>query len=325
MNSPLKLVLCSALLLACPCLLAQAGDVTATFTAAHAGKAPKHSTLNNIVLWLTPIDESEPLRAVSPPKDGYRLTQKNKEFLPHLLVVPAGSSVDFPNFDPFFHNVFSLFNGKRFDLGLYDAGQHRSVRFDREGVSYIFCNIHPEMGAIVLALKTPYYAVSSATGAVTIHGVPPGQYRLHMWSEQYQGTNPTAAGRSRPPRHSGLERRRVARNYRAGACARSANQPQEQIRRRLPRNSRRDILSLLRPHTSHRSQSKFPVGVWRNPCTHVRFSPEKRYRTTFSASRQQEICFSTTAVQSTTLWRSVRHSMSGASGPHNGPLMPVKC
>lgn len=194
MKLPLKLVLCSALLLSSSHMLAQAGDVTATFTVtSHQGKATKHPALNNIVLWLTPIDDSTPLRQVLPPKNGYRLTQKDKEFSPHLLVVPAGSNVDFPNLDPFFHNVFSLFNGKRFDLGLYEAGQHRSVRFDREGVSYIFCNIHPEMGAIILALKTPYYAVSSATGTVTIHDVPLGQYRLHTWSEQYQGANPEGA------------------------------------------------------------------------------------------------------------------------------------
>ena len=190
MISRLKLVLGSAMLLSSPCVLAQAGDVTATFSVApYPGKTARHPSLNNIVLWLTPVDDSTPLRTVPPPPNGYRLTQKNKEFSPHLIVVPAGSSVDFPNLDPFFHNVFSLFNGKRFDLGLYDAGQHRSVRFDREGVSYIFCNIHPEMGAIVLSLKTPYYAVSAASGTITIHDVPPGQYRLHMWSEQYQGTN----------------------------------------------------------------------------------------------------------------------------------------
>lgn len=190
MNSSLKLVLSSILLLTCPFVLAQGGDVTATFTVApHAGKAARHTTLNNIVLWLTPIDDAEPLRTVAAPKEGYRLTQKNKEFSPHLLVVPAGSSVDFPNLDPFFHNVFSLFNGKRFDLGLYETGQHRSVRFEREGVSYIFCNIHPEMGAVIVSLKTPYYAVSGTTGAVTIHDVPPGQYRLHMWAEKYQGAN----------------------------------------------------------------------------------------------------------------------------------------
>ena len=66
-------------------------------------------------------------------------------FEPHLLIIPLGSTVSFPNLDPFFHNVFSQFNGKRFDLGLYEAGSTRDVRFDHEGVSYLFCNIHPEI------------------------------------------------------------------------------------------------------------------------------------------------------------------------------------
>jgi len=116
----------------------------------------------------------------------YRLVQKDKMFTPHLLVVPTGSQVEFPNQDPFFHNVFSLFNGKRFDLGLYESGTSRSVRFDREGVSYIFCNIHPEMAAVVLALNTPYYAISSESGVVTLRNVPPGSYRLNVWSENGQ-------------------------------------------------------------------------------------------------------------------------------------------
>jgi hypothetical protein len=83
----------------------------------------------------------------------------------------------------FFHNVFSLFNGKRFDLGLYEGHTHRSVQFDREGVSYIFCNIHPDMGAVVVSLRTPYYAVSSTDGSFVLHGVPAGRYRLNVWTE----------------------------------------------------------------------------------------------------------------------------------------------
>jgi hypothetical protein len=113
----------------------------------------------------------------------YTLIQKNKQFTPHLLVIPVGSTVQFPNQDPFFHNVFSLFNGRRFDLGLYEAGTTRSVRFSREGVSYVFCNIHPEMSAVVLALATPYFAVVDQRSSAVIHDVPPGQYRLHVWSE----------------------------------------------------------------------------------------------------------------------------------------------
>jgi hypothetical protein len=182
--SPLKLVLCSALLLSSPCLVAQAGNVTATFTVApHTGKTAKHPSLNNIVLWLTPIDESEPLRAVPPPTSGYRLTQKNKEFSPHLLVVPAGANVDFPNLDPFFHNVFSLFNGKRFDLGLYEAGTTKSVTFSRPGVSYIFCNIHPEMSAVVISLSTPLYAIVDTNNNLSVRNIPPGNYVMRLWVE----------------------------------------------------------------------------------------------------------------------------------------------
>jgi plastocyanin len=149
----------------------------------------------DVVVWLTPLQPG-----ITHPSDAgragpYRLVQKNKQFTPHLLIVPTGASIEFPNEDPFFHNVFSLFNGKRFDLGLYESGTSRSVRFDREGVSYIFCNIHPEMGAVVLALSTPYYAVSTSTGAVVIHNVPPGNYRLQVWSETGQSANPVDAQR----------------------------------------------------------------------------------------------------------------------------------
>ena len=111
------------------------------------------------------------------------LRQKNKTFEPHLLVVTKGSTVDFPNLDPWFHNVFSLFNGKKFDLGLYEAGTSRTVHFDREGVSYIFCNIHPEMSAVVVVVSSPYYTVVPSNGEFSIAGVPPGRYTLHVWSE----------------------------------------------------------------------------------------------------------------------------------------------
>jgi hypothetical protein len=98
-------------------------------------------------------------------------------------VIPVGAVVQFPNADPFYHNVFSLFEGKRFDLGLYEAGSSKSVTFPREGVSYIFCNIHPEMSAVVLALSTSLYAIADASDAFALHGVPPGEYRLHIWIE----------------------------------------------------------------------------------------------------------------------------------------------
>jgi hypothetical protein len=109
--------------------------------------------------------------------------QRNKSFDPHLLVVPVGAVVAFPNHDPFFHNVFSLFEGKRFDLGLYEAGSTRDVHFDKAGISYIFCNIHPDMSAVVVALDTPYYGISDRQGQVVIAGVPTGKYVLRVWHE----------------------------------------------------------------------------------------------------------------------------------------------
>jgi hypothetical protein len=114
----------------------------------------------------------------------FQLLQTHKRFEPHLLVIPVSSVVDFPNKDPFFHNVFSLFDGKRFDLGLYEAGGTRAIKFDRVGVSFLFCNIHPQMSGVVLTVNTPYYGISNAMGVVEISGVSPGRYRLEIWSER---------------------------------------------------------------------------------------------------------------------------------------------
>jgi plastocyanin len=150
---------------------------------AAAKKGPRRP-IPSTVVWLTVAPGSdEKLDPPGPATWNPRLVQKNKSFEPHLLVVPAGSTVAFPNHDPFFHNVFSLFEGKRFDLGLYEAGTTRMVRFDRAGISYIFCNIHPQMSAVVITMATPLYAVAGADGNVSIANVPPGRYVLHMWSE----------------------------------------------------------------------------------------------------------------------------------------------
>jgi plastocyanin len=136
-----------------------------------------------VVVWLTPLSPAM-ADVVSRPRPGhYRLVQKDKKFTPHLLVIPTGSTVDFPNLDPFFHNVFSLFNGKRFDLGLYESGSSRTVHFDHDGVSYIFCNIHPEMSAVIITVSTPYFGVSPADGSITLQAVPPASYEMHVWAE----------------------------------------------------------------------------------------------------------------------------------------------
>jgi len=137
------------------------------------------------VLWLTPVGNvPAPNVPAIPASNLPRLVQRNKSFEPHVLVVPVGSVVEFPNRDPFFHNVFSLFEGKRFDLGLYEAGTTRNVVFDKAGISYIFCNIHSEMSAVVIAVSSPYYGISDPHGRVTIPSVPSGRYTLRIWYEE---------------------------------------------------------------------------------------------------------------------------------------------
>jgi plastocyanin len=168
------------------------GQVTLERTAGAAAK-----DASGVVVWLTPISNpgagaAAPMKSAALPHP--RLVQTGKHFEPHLLIIPVGTAVEFPNKDPFFHNVFSLFEGKRFDLGLYEAGSSRMVRFDKPGISYIFCNIHPQMSAVVITLATPYYASSNAAGEIVVSGIPPGRYMLNIW---FEGSVPEELARLR--------------------------------------------------------------------------------------------------------------------------------
>ena len=176
--------LLSAVALASGAVCAQShsspGHVAELRLRVNASQAGKHRIVPAVV-WLEPL-AGTPSLSFSPHRT-YTLLQKNRTFIPHLQVIPVGSVVQFPNADPFFHNVFSLFDGKRFDLGLYEAGSSKSVTFSRVGVSYIFCDIHPEMSAVVLALSTPLYAVADADDSFVLHDVPAGDYNVHLWIE----------------------------------------------------------------------------------------------------------------------------------------------
>ncbi len=162
--------------------------VTAEVSVARPASGHQHGAANNrgdasqVVVWLTPVDGAAPATgAAAKPAE---LVQRNKSFEPHVIVVQVGSLIQFPNKDPFFHNIFSMYDGKRFDLGLYEAGTSRSVRFDRPGISYLFCNIHAEMSAVVIVVETPYFALSDRSGHVAIAGVPDGRYQMHVWYER---------------------------------------------------------------------------------------------------------------------------------------------
>ncbi len=133
-----------------------------------------------VVVWLEPVSGS--YRRL--PSHHARMVQKDKTFTPHVIAIPVGGSVDFPNFDPIFHNAFSNYNGQLFDVGLYPPGSSRSVRFTRPGIVRVFCNIHANMSAIVAVLDTPWFTVTGKNGAFTIPDVPPGEYTVNYFHER---------------------------------------------------------------------------------------------------------------------------------------------
>jgi plastocyanin len=111
------------------------------------------------------------------------LDQRAEAFWPYVLAITVGSTVDFPNSDPIFHNVFSLSSAKSFDLGRYPKGQSRSVRFTEPGVVRVFCDIHSHMSAFILVFAHPFFAVTDAEGRYRIERVPPGRYALAVWTD----------------------------------------------------------------------------------------------------------------------------------------------
>ncbi len=111
------------------------------------------------------------------------MEQRHETFAPRVLAVPTGTTVDFPNHDPVLHNVFSASPAKKFDLGMYDPGETRSVTFDTPGVVRIGCNVHAKMEAFIVVHPNPYVAVTDAHGGYTITGVPAGSYQVRVWHE----------------------------------------------------------------------------------------------------------------------------------------------
>ena len=142
----------------------------------------------NVVVWLVGVVSRSPA-----PTARLVLDQRQLQFKPHVLAVSVGSQVEMPNSDRVFHNVFSFHDGKRFDLGLYPVGTAKTVTFDRPGLSRIFCNIHPNMAAYVLAVDSAYYAVSDSQGQFVMAGVPNGTYTYRAWRPGGQTTTGTVA------------------------------------------------------------------------------------------------------------------------------------
>lgn len=117
------------------------------------------------------------------PVQNAMIDQRGKKFLPHVIAVPVGTTVQFPNNDLVFHNVFAEYNAKRFDLGMYPRGATRKQTFPKPGLVALFCSVHSDMSAFIMVVDTPYYTVADSSGHFDIKNVPAGTYKLKVWHE----------------------------------------------------------------------------------------------------------------------------------------------
>ena len=159
-------------------LMAQGGtSVSGKVTMVEKGDHPS-SEVGQAVVWLTGANAT-----VAAPSSAEMATE-GKQFVPHIRIVQRGSSLSYPNHDPFNHNVFSLSAERVFDLGLYGRGEAKSVPFDTEGLVRVYCNVHAQMRGLVLVLGSSLFTQPGSDGNFRIEGVPPGEYVLHAWHER---------------------------------------------------------------------------------------------------------------------------------------------
>jgi hypothetical protein len=140
---------------------------------------PTIPEIKNVVVYLKDVvyRGTLPLRKAE-------LHQEHETFIPHVVAITRGSTVEFPNDDPIFHNVFSLSGAASFNLGRYPKGQSKPWRFPKAGIVKVFCDIHSHMSATILVLDHPYFAIPEAEGTFEIANVPPGQYTIVGWHER---------------------------------------------------------------------------------------------------------------------------------------------
>jgi plastocyanin len=154
--------------------VAAAEPVSGRVTARTKGQAAPGTS----IVFAEPLQGSAPLQPAKA-----RLEQKDKAFRPGVIAIPVGSTIEFPNSDPIFHNVFSLSTPEPFDLGLYRAGTSKTRTFTQPGYYWVFCNIHPQMAAFVAVVPTPWVAVADAQGQYRLD-LPRGRYRLTALSDR---------------------------------------------------------------------------------------------------------------------------------------------
>ena len=140
------------------------------------------SELRHVVVYV----KDAPKTAVTPTRA--EIHQHNENFVPRVVAVTVGSTVEFPNDDPIYHNVFSLSRTKTFDLGRFPQGKSRGERFDKPGVVKVFCQIHSHMSATVMVFDHPWFAIPDERGMFDLSGVPPGTHEITAWHERLGDT-----------------------------------------------------------------------------------------------------------------------------------------
>ena len=152
-----------------------------------AGSMPSMAMANGAVTDAVLYVEKVPASMNLPPPDASHpeLGQRDQAFVPRVLAIQAGTTVDFPNHDPIFHNVFSVSPTKRFDLGKYPRGHSRSVRFAKPGLVNVYCDIHSDMAAYILVLPHHVFARPGASGRFALPALPAGAYTLRVWHPDF--------------------------------------------------------------------------------------------------------------------------------------------
>jgi plastocyanin len=160
--------------------LLAAGTVTAKVS--FITRRGQHPEPTETLVWLEPQPGTRIAKPSSTQK--YQITTRSKALVPRILPIPVGATVQFPNDDPISHNLFSLSSPNGFDLGLYRKGAGKQHTFTAPGIVNVYCNVHPNMSAVIHVMDTPYYALADAAGTATLSGVAAGKYRMIAWNEQ---------------------------------------------------------------------------------------------------------------------------------------------
>lgn len=176
-------ILAIALLIFVSSILA-ANDVTGKVDIVLKGDKEK-ADLDSTIVYLQPSAGKADIPSAEV-KKAYTVRMKNKQFTPQAIVIPVGATVDFPNDDAIYHNIFSVSTPNQFDLGLYKSGASESKTFSAPGEVKVFCNVHPQMTGTILVVQSPYYTMTDKEGNYSLSNVAPGIYEIKAYSEEGQ-------------------------------------------------------------------------------------------------------------------------------------------